>query len=160
MAATESPPPTMEVAPRFAAIASAIFMVPRANGATSNTPIGPFHTMVFAPAICFAEMRQSFPGQYPVPSGRPECLARFLPCWVFAMASIFSATTLSKGSSSRIFLLCASCKSDLARSTLSSSTSDLPTCLPCSFQECIGHRAADQQRIHLGQQIADHINLV
>src|SRR6478609_7267739 len=50
-AATESPPPTIEIAPRFPATASAIFMVPRANGATSNTPMGPFHTIVRAAAI-------------------------------------------------------------------------------------------------------------
>src|SRR5205823_14465791 len=50
-AATESPPPTMEVAVRLPATAWAILMVPLANGATSKTPIGPFQTMVLAPAI-------------------------------------------------------------------------------------------------------------
>src|ERR1700682_445283 len=50
-AATESPPPTIDVAPALAAMAWAIFIVPWANGATSKTPMGPFHTMVFAEAI-------------------------------------------------------------------------------------------------------------
>src|SRR5579859_2119727 len=45
-AATESPPPTIEIAPAFSATACAILKVPRENPGTSNTPIGPFHTMV------------------------------------------------------------------------------------------------------------------
>src|SRR5882672_10053062 len=52
IAATESPPPTIEVAPRAvaAATARAISSVPFANAGISNTPIGPFHTIVFARA--------------------------------------------------------------------------------------------------------------
>ena len=46
-AATESPPPMM-VVPCTAATASATPIVPFANGSISNTPIGPFHTTVFA----------------------------------------------------------------------------------------------------------------
>src|SRR5207248_10389001 len=43
-AETESPPPTIDVAPALSATAWAILNVPFANGATSNTPIGPFQT--------------------------------------------------------------------------------------------------------------------
>src|ERR1700737_868683 len=50
-AETESPPPTIEVAPTFSATAWAILKVPLAKGATSNTPMGPFHKMVAARAI-------------------------------------------------------------------------------------------------------------
>src|SRR5882724_563702 len=52
-AATESPPPTMEVAPAVvaAATALAISRVPLAKPGISNTPIGPFQTMVLALAI-------------------------------------------------------------------------------------------------------------
>src|SRR5262249_11141530 len=52
-AAAESPPPTTVVAPRFVAfaIASATARVPAANAGDSNTPIGPFHTIVIAFAI-------------------------------------------------------------------------------------------------------------
>src|SRR5207253_4061182 len=55
-AATESPPPTMDVAPESvaAATAFAISSVPLANAGISKTPIGPFHTMVFALAISAA----------------------------------------------------------------------------------------------------------
>src|SRR5688572_12778545 len=47
IAATESPPP-MIVVPSTDATALATASVPFANGATSNTPIGPFHTTVLA----------------------------------------------------------------------------------------------------------------
>src|SRR5688572_5258361 len=47
IAATESPPPII-VVPSTPATALATASVPFANGATSNTPIGPFHTTVLA----------------------------------------------------------------------------------------------------------------
>src|SRR5271157_3158534 len=52
-AATESPPPIMDMAPAVvaAATALAISSVPLANAGISNTPIGPFHTMVLDFAI-------------------------------------------------------------------------------------------------------------
>src|SRR5258706_2116863 len=53
-AATESPPPTIEVAPVFFATALATPIVPLAKGLVSKTPIGPFHTMVLAFAISAA----------------------------------------------------------------------------------------------------------
>src|SRR3984893_15453915 len=49
-AATESPPPTIVVAPAFSARASAIWKVPLAKGGNSKTPMGPFQTMVRARA--------------------------------------------------------------------------------------------------------------
>ena len=48
-AATESPPPTIEVA-GLAATALATARVPWAKGAVSNTPIGPFQRTVRAEA--------------------------------------------------------------------------------------------------------------
>src|SRR4029077_13958929 len=55
-AATESPPPTIDVAPESVAFATAfaISSVPWANAGISNPPIGPFQTMVFAFAISAA----------------------------------------------------------------------------------------------------------
>src|SRR3954465_11577306 len=47
-AETESPPPTMDVAPALSATACAILNVPLANGDISKPPIGPFHTIVAA----------------------------------------------------------------------------------------------------------------
>ena len=58
-AAAESPPPTTLNAP-FAVtstIACATPRVPSANGASSNTPIGPFQNTVFAPASTSRERR-------------------------------------------------------------------------------------------------------
>src|SRR5579859_3845205 len=55
-AATESPPPTIDVAPHTVAAATALATssVPLANDGISNTPIGPFHTIVLAFAISAA----------------------------------------------------------------------------------------------------------
>src|SRR6476469_3452007 len=49
-AVTESPPPTIVVAPDWA-IASAIAIVPSPNSGISKTPIGPFHRIVSDLAI-------------------------------------------------------------------------------------------------------------
>ena len=53
IAATESPPPTIEVHSMFA-IASATFSVPTLNFAISQIPRGPFHKIVFFPSNSFA----------------------------------------------------------------------------------------------------------
>src|ERR1039458_7326231 len=50
-AATVSPPPTIEIAPTFSATACATLNVRRENPGTSQTPIGPFHTIVRAREI-------------------------------------------------------------------------------------------------------------
>src|SRR6266478_4690631 len=52
-AATESPPPTIEMAPLSVAAATALAtsIVPLAKMGISNTPMGPFQTMVLAEAI-------------------------------------------------------------------------------------------------------------
>src|SRR5204863_1694140 len=47
-AETESPPPTIEVAPAFSATACATLNVPLAKGDISKTPMGPFQTIVAA----------------------------------------------------------------------------------------------------------------
>ena len=52
-AAAESPPPMIVVAPSRLANVSQIDLVPTANFSTSNTPAGPFHTTVLAPANSF-----------------------------------------------------------------------------------------------------------
>src|SRR5215469_14631406 len=48
MALTLSPPPMIDVAALFAATAFAMALVPLAKVGNSNTPAGPFHTMVRA----------------------------------------------------------------------------------------------------------------
>jgi len=72
-AATESPPPTIVVAPE-AAKAWAIPRVPVSKGGRSKTPIGPFHTIVLARPIS-AEYRSTVRG----PMSRPASLGPISP---------------------------------------------------------------------------------
>ena len=59
MAFSESPPPTTDTAPD-SATALAIATVPLSNGGFSNTPIGPFQMIVFAPAMILREVVDGF----------------------------------------------------------------------------------------------------
>ena len=69
-AAAESPPPTT-VKPSTLVIASATPRVPAANGASSNTPIGPFQNTVFAPASALGEQPHRLAGRCPGRASRP-----------------------------------------------------------------------------------------
>src|SRR5229473_618904 len=75
-AATESPPPTIEMAPLSVAAATALATssVPLAKMGISNTPMGPFQTMVFAAAIFWRKVSMVFgPMSRPIhPSGVAE----------------------------------------------------------------------------------------
>src|SRR5574337_2150833 len=57
MAARVSPPPAMEKASEWA-MAEAIILVPPANWGSSNTPTGPFQTMVPAWAMISASLAE------------------------------------------------------------------------------------------------------
>ncbi len=57
MAETESPPPTMVVASRLRATASAMALVPSAKAGNSKTPMGPFQRTVQASEISLYEKR-------------------------------------------------------------------------------------------------------
>src|SRR3954447_16619332 len=91
-ALTLSPPPTMEVAPALSVTACAIAVVPLANCGNSNTPIGPFHTMVRAREISSANFSTDFgPMSSAIMSagiGSPSPMLR-----AFAAASNLAATT-------------------------------------------------------------------
>src|SRR3954466_8655083 len=88
-AETESPPPTIEVAPAFSATARATLKVPLANGGISKTPIGPFQMMVAAREIS-SEKSSTDSG----PISKPiRFSGMFFTVCVFAPASILSATT-------------------------------------------------------------------
>ena len=126
MAATESPPPTMEVAPLVVASATARAMpsVPLANWGFSNTPIGPFQTMVFAFAISELNSSMVFG-----PMSRP-----IQPSGVSAMSGGFCAggfegfrENVVDGKDQAEFALLGFGEQVLrARSSLSFSTSDFP----------------------------------
>src|SRR5205807_6224742 len=91
-AATESPPPIIEVAPPVVASATALAIsrVPFAKAGISNTPIGPFHTIVFAPAIFCLYVSMVFgPMSKPIqPSGVAETATVFV-----AVSALNSAPT-------------------------------------------------------------------
>ena len=92
IAATVSPPPAIENAFE-SAIACASVSVPLANGSISNTPTGPFQTMVpaffSAAASAFA---LSGPMSRIISSGCTSSTALILPV---ALAERFAATTTS-----------------------------------------------------------------
>src|SRR5262245_3193152 len=118
-AAALSPPPTT-VNPRHAATAFATARVPAANGATSNTPMGPFHSSIAAPPMSSAKAPAvSGPMSRPL---RPAGIAYAATTRASASSLISSATTTSVGIRTR----------PLSRrrrhsSTISGSTSESPT---------------------------------
>src|SRR6266566_1420723 len=89
-AATESPPPTMEVAPLLVASATALAIssVPLAKAGISKTPMGPFHTIVLAPAIFCLYVSMVFgPTSKPIqPSGVAERATIFVAVSAFNSA--------------------------------------------------------------------------
>src|SRR5437016_4223983 len=126
-AAAESPPPTTVVVPRRVAstIASATARVPASNGGCSKTPIGPFHTTVFAwsrrarkskRVVSSMSNTAQSSGTLSLETSRRS-----------AARSRLGATTAPRG---RMSFLPARATTALARSTLSRSTSDPPTPKP------------------------------
>src|SRR5262249_25104937 len=127
-AAIESPPPTI-VVPLTPATARATALVPIANAAISKTPIGPFHTTVFASAIAFSYISIvagpiSTPNRSPIRESVTSSTSFAVP------GSIRSVTTWSTGRSRATPRFAASTSIALAASSLSSSTSERPTGRP------------------------------
>src|SRR5208283_1327371 len=134
-AATESPPPIIEVAPAVvaAATALAISSVPVANAGISNTPIGPFHTMVLALASSALYAAIVFG-----PMSRPIWSAGIaVESTTFEGASALNsgAITSSTGRRNLKFFCFASARIFFAKSILSASTSDFPTPSPCALRK-------------------------
>ena len=129
-AATESPPPMMDVTPCFVRSARvwAIASVPAANLSNSNTPIGPFQiTVLHSARACWNIFTESGPISKPIPS---DGMFSTLTVWALASAANLSATTTSVGNSKSTPRSFALASKDLASSSLSSSTKDLPTFKP------------------------------
>src|ERR1700722_9625605 len=132
-AATESPPPTIEIAPTFSAMACAILNVPLENPGTSHTPIGPFHKIVRAREISSEKSSIVFG---PISSailsagiGWPSPI-----CCTTALISGLLATTWATGHRNLKFRFFASSSNSRASSTLSTSSSDLPISCPCALR--------------------------
>src|SRR5436190_15113885 len=122
IAAALSPPPTT-VKPRQSATASAMAAVPAANGATSNMPIGPFHSTDAAPA-----MRSAYSAAVSGPMSSPFQPSGIAPAGtmrVSASGDASRATTTSTGTCTRRVAM-----TSRHASTSSGSTSESPTRLP------------------------------
>ncbi len=130
-AAAESPPP-MIVTAFDSASSRATANVPSANLGISNTPSGPFHTIVLAPANADSNVDTVFG---PMSSMRqPEGTSLGATTRAWASFSKASATTTSTGRTSRPP---AFCMSDLAVGTASSSTRLSPTSKPMPLKNVL-----------------------
>mmetsp|Transcript_198 Transcript_198/g.859 ORF Transcript_198/g.859 Transcript_198/m.859 type:complete len:256 (+) Transcript_198:40-807(+) len=136
VAATESPPPMIVIAPLFfdkSARISTIPNVPLLNFSISNTPIGPFMITVLQSARAAAcALVDSGPLSSPIqPSG---ILSNETTC-VSASASNLSATIISTGRMSSLSSFSAFAITALAVSMKSSSTREVPTSRPLAFRK-------------------------
>ena len=126
MAASVSPPPAIENAEEFA-MASAMALVPDANASNSNTPTGPFQTIVPASAITVLRAATVVGPRSRMRSSAPTFSIALSSGLAFAENS--RATTASigigtlPGNSSRMAL---------ASPTRSASASDLPILPPAA----------------------------
>ena len=128
-AAAESPPPITVIASGNSEIALHTSSVPLANLGISNTPIGPFHTTVLAPAkVSLNNSTDLGPISNPIhPSGICPASATL----VLASSLNASAITLSTG---RTNLSPAFSKYSFAKSNLSSSTNEVPIEPPTALE--------------------------
>ena len=154
-AAAESPPPTT-VNPSTLVIASATPRVPAANGASSNTPIGPFQKTVFGP--CRAPRRTRPPSRGPMsrPS-RSAGIASTGTASCSASAANCVAATTSTGSTILPAARSSRSPAGVDHLLLEQRPADL---VALRLEEREAHAAADQQRVDLGQQRLDHRQLV
>ncbi len=135
IASADDGPPMMDVAPAAVAAATALATskVPFAKAGSSKTPMGPFHTIVFALAISATYIAIVLgPMSRPIWSGGVADTSQTV-----ALAAGFNsgATRWSVGSKSLKFFCWASASKRLASSILSFSTSDLPMGSPFAFSK-------------------------
>mmetsp|Transcript_32907 Transcript_32907/g.48725 ORF Transcript_32907/g.48725 Transcript_32907/m.48725 type:complete len:207 (+) Transcript_32907:272-892(+) len=136
VAATESPPPMMVMAPfsleRSARI-STIPKVPLLKASNSNTPIGPFMMMVLqSERAAFCSSVVLGPLSSPI---HPSGISSAGTTLVLASGAKASAITISEGRMSSFPSFSALAMTSFAVSTKSSSTSDVPTLRPLAFKK-------------------------
>ena len=152
-AAAESPPPTTD-SPSTPATASATPRVPAVNGASSNTPIGPFQKTVLrvgqVPGEQLDRVRPDVQALEPV---RDRLDRRPSP----AASATTSAQTTSIGST---ILSPASSSNRRQVSTWSALQQRVADPVALRGEEREAHAAADQQPVDLGQQRLDDGQLV
>mmetsp|Transcript_19365 Transcript_19365/g.33228 ORF Transcript_19365/g.33228 Transcript_19365/m.33228 type:complete len:254 (-) Transcript_19365:571-1332(-) len=136
VAATESPPPMMVMAP-FSLVKSArmstIPKVPFSKAFISNTPMGPFMmTVLQSERNSFCSAVEAGPLSNPI---HPSGMASAATTWVLASAAKLSATTMSEGRRISFPLASALARTSLAVSTKSSSTREVPTLRPLALRK-------------------------
>ena len=156
-AATESPPPTTDSAPGAPATALATASVPPANGADSNTPIGPFQKIVLARAIASAKPRAV--------SGPMSSAARSsgtIIAWTTRPDSALmpAAATTSRGSSTSTFDCLGLLEEGTGQRQLVLLDQRAPELAALGLEEGVGHRAADQHLVDATEQVVEHADLV
>ena len=149
---TTDSPPDPEPA---AATARATPSVPAANGATSNTPIGPFQNTVRAPSSAAAKAAtESGPMSRPLP---PSGIASTGTIWVGASGAMSQATTTSVGSTILSPRLVEQPPAGVDLVLLQQRVADR---MALGRQEGEAHPAADEQPVDPGQQRVDDRELV
>src|SRR5471030_3139066 len=156
IAASVSPPPAIEKALELA-MASASVLVPSPNWSNSNTPTGPFQTMVPAAAICAARMCAVFGPMSRIMSSSATSATSLMVATAVGENSLAHTTSTGIGTVAPRAAIMAMMA--LASSTRSASTSDLPTFRPTAFMKVLAMppptvRRAQclAQRVELGGQ--------
>mmetsp|Transcript_29023 Transcript_29023/g.61783 ORF Transcript_29023/g.61783 Transcript_29023/m.61783 type:complete len:210 (-) Transcript_29023:779-1408(-) len=136
VAATESPPPIMVMAPVSlvkSARMSTIPKVPFSKAFISNTPMGPFMmTVLQSERNSFCSRVEAGPLSSPI---QPSGMASALTIWVLASAAKASAMTMSEGRRMVLPSFSALARTSLAVSTKSSSTREVPTPRPLALRK-------------------------
>ena len=148
IAATVSPPPAIENAGERGDRAAAIARVPAANASNSNTPTGPFHTIVPASAMIASSIATDRgPMSRIRSSSATSAIAFDRRCRV---GREFASRTRRRPGSAP----CPETLSRIARAspTRSGSASDLPMRAACGEHERVGDAAADDQRVDLARR--------
>mmetsp|Transcript_35101 Transcript_35101/g.91892 ORF Transcript_35101/g.91892 Transcript_35101/m.91892 type:complete len:254 (+) Transcript_35101:187-948(+) len=136
VAATESPPPIIVMAPLSLERSARMLTrskVPLANFSNSKTPMGPFMMIVLqseSASFCCAVV--SGPLSRPI---QPSGISSALTTLVSASASNLSAITISMGRRISLPNFSALAKTSLAVSTKSSSTREVPTLNPFALRK-------------------------
>mmetsp|Transcript_28183 Transcript_28183/g.67189 ORF Transcript_28183/g.67189 Transcript_28183/m.67189 type:complete len:254 (-) Transcript_28183:584-1345(-) len=136
VAATESPPPMMVVAP-FSLVRSARMStmpkVPFSKAFISNTPMGPFMmTVLQSERNSFCSAVDAGPLSRPI---QPSGMASAETTWVLASAAKLSATIMSDGRRIVFPSSSAFARTSFAVSTKSSSTREVPTLKPLALRK-------------------------
>ena len=157
-AATESPPP-MIVVPFTSATARATPSVPAANASISNTPIGPFHTTVFASRSTVWYRRRRLGSDVEAHAAPDRRIVHLEHGGRRARFHLVGDDVIDR--ERELHAAAFACAHDVARGVelvvLDQRRADRQ---PEGLEERVGHRAADEQSIDLAEKVLDDLDLV